>query len=254
MKLKLIACEIFYRELCAAVSRSPNQVDLEFLPKGLHDIGSQAMVARLQEALDRVDGSRYEAVLLGYGLCNNGLVGLAARSAPLVIPRAHDCITLFLGSRERYMEYFHGHPGVYFMTTGWIERGADAGELRQVSISHQVGLDRTFEELVAKYGEDNARYLHEQLCDTTRNYSQFTYIEMGIEPGDLFERRVEDEAERRGWSYEKIRGDMGLIQRLVDGDWGEKDFLIVPPGDTVAASYGEGVIRSARKEPKGDAT
>jgi hypothetical protein len=59
------------------------------------------MSARIQESIDRVDPARHEAVLLGYGLCNNGVVGLHA-PVPLVISRAHDCITLLLGSRERY--------------------------------------------------------------------------------------------------------------------------------------------------------
>ena len=106
MRLKLIACEIMYRELCTAVARSVNLVDVEFLPKGLHDIGQAGMSSRLAEVLAGVDETRYEAILLGYGLCSNGLVGLAARSIPLVVPRAHDCITLFLGSKERYLEYF----------------------------------------------------------------------------------------------------------------------------------------------------
>ena len=141
MQLKLISCEIFYRELCAAVSRSPNTVDLEFLPKGLHDIGCTAMLARLQEAVDRVEDGKYDAVLLGYGLCNNGIVGLTARATRLVVPRAHDCITLFLGSRQKYLDYFNSHPGVYFKTTGWIERGDSRGELRQLSIQRKIGLD-----------------------------------------------------------------------------------------------------------------
>lgn len=111
MRLKLISCEIFYRELCWAVARSPNTVDIEFLPKGLHDIGSEGMSARLQAVLDRVDDPRYEAVLLGYGLCNNGIAGLRSGKYRLIVPRAHDCITLFLGSSERYLEYFNSHPG-----------------------------------------------------------------------------------------------------------------------------------------------
>ena len=81
------------------------------------------MSARLTETLSRVDETRYDAVLLGYGLCSNGLVGMGARSIPLVVPRAHDCITLFLGSKERYLQYFQDNPGVYFMTSGWIGRG-----------------------------------------------------------------------------------------------------------------------------------
>jgi hypothetical protein len=249
MRLKLIACEIFYRELCAAVARSPNLVDLEFLPKGLHDIGSASMVGRLQEAVDRVDASRYESVLLGYGLCNNGLVGLVARSIPLVIPRAHDCIALFMGSHERYLEYFNSNPGVYFKTSGWVERGEDAGELRQVSISHRSGMDMTYEQLVEKYGEDNAKYLWDELCDITRNYTQFTFIEMGVEPGDIFERRVRAEAEGRGWKYEKIAGDMSFIQGLVDGPWDQKRVLVVRPGCRVTAAYDEGIIQSSEAKP-----
>src|SRR5512136_2427621 len=114
MRLKLISCEIFYRELCASVARSKNQIDIEFLPKGLHDIGQDKMLPRIQAAVDAVDASRYEGILLGFGLCNNGISGLVARSIPLIVPRAHDCITLFLGSKERYREYFDSNPATYF--------------------------------------------------------------------------------------------------------------------------------------------
>ncbi|HYK92394.1 MAG TPA: DUF1638 domain-containing protein, partial [Acidobacteriota bacterium] len=155
MRFKLISCEIFYREICAVVSRSPSTIDVEFMPKGLHDIGCKSMLERLQAALDRVDEDRYQAVLFGYGLCNNGIVGLAARSIPLVFPRAHDCIAMFFGSSSRYLEYFHANPGTYYKTAGWIERGEDAGELHQLSITHLIGMDKGYEELVAKYGEDN---------------------------------------------------------------------------------------------------
>ena len=86
MRLKLIACEILYRELSAAIARSINQIDAEFLPKGLHDIGRAGMSSRLKEALAAVDESRYEAVLLGYALCSNGLLGLEAEIFPWSFP------------------------------------------------------------------------------------------------------------------------------------------------------------------------
>jgi hypothetical protein len=243
MRLKLVSCEIFYREMSWAVARSPNMVDIDFLPKGLHDIGSAQMLERLQAAVDRVDESRYEAVLMGYALCNNGLAGLRARGIPLVVPRAHDCITLFLGSKERYLEYFNSHPGVYFETTGWIERGQSAGELSQLSIADQMGMTSKYDELVAKYGEDNAKFLWDELCNMTRNYTQFTYIEMGIEPNGSFENWTREEAAKRGWKFEKIPGDISLIQRLVDGNWDDKEFIVVPPGHRVAATYDEKIIR-----------
>ena len=227
MRLKLISCEVLYREMCAAAARSPHQVDLEFLPKGLHDLGGPAMRARLQEAADRVDATQYEAVLLGYALCGNGVAGLVSRNLPLVIPRAHDCIALLMGGRDRYRIYFENHPGVFFRSTGWLERGQD---LDQAAL------------LIARYGEDNGRYLFEQFNGYQRNYRKLAYIATGLEPDGSFEQQAREEAARRGWQFEIIRGDLRLFERLVAGDWDENDFLVVPPGWRVKPTYDRGII------------
>ena len=244
MRLKLITCEIVYREMCAAVAKSVNRVDIEFLPKGLHDIGQAGMSAKIAETLAAVHPSTYDAILLGYGLCSNGLVGLTARQIPLVIPRAHDCVTLFLGNKERYLAYFHSHTGVYFKTSGWIERGEGLNQYQQDSIQHQSGMTQSYDELVAKYGEDNAQFLYEQLCNMTRNYSGLAFIEMGVEPDDRFEKSARQEAAERGWEFEKLAGDMSLIQQLVDGPWTPDRFLVVEPGQRIAASHDENIVRA----------
>jgi hypothetical protein len=247
-RIKLIGCEVLYRELCMAVARSPHQVDMAFLPKGLHDLGAGPMRTRLQQEVDATDPAVYQAVVFGYGLCGNGLVGLVARSIPLVVPRAHDCITLFMGDRQRYLDYFNSHPGVYFKTSGWIERGG-SGELSQNVLQRQ-GLAMTREELVAKYGEENADFLEAELNRYKTKYKQFTYIEMGIEPDDRFERSTIVEAERRGWQYEKVQGSMALIDSLINGEWDAAQFLVVEPGCRIVARYGDDdIIASEKVEP-----
>ncbi len=243
MKLNLVSCEVLYRELCHLIARSPHQVDLSFLPKGLHDIGATGMVERLQAAVDAADTPGVDAVLLGYALCNNGIVGLRARRLPLVVPRGHDCMTLFFGSRDQYIRYFQDNPGTYFLTSGWIERGGGpTGELRQLSIQNKHGMDMTYEELVEKYGEENARYLFDQLCDMTKHYRQITYIAMGVEPNAQFEEIAKDRARENGWTFDRVQGNLSLLERLVCGQWDGPDFLIVPPGHKIVPTYDDRII------------
>ena len=215
-----------YREFCAVIARSTNQVDVEFLPKGLHDAGREVMSEKLQETLAAVDQSDYDAVLMGYGLCSNGLVGLSAGSVPLVIPRAHDCITLFLGSKERYLEYFYANTGAYFKTSGWLERGNDLKQYGPDSIQEQSGMNQTYDDMVEKYGADNAKFLWEQLCEMTHNYGRLTFIEMGVEPNDSFERQAKDFADEREWKFEKVAGDMALMYLAHGGVYLAGDILL----------------------------
>ena len=242
MRLKLISCEVLYREMCFAIARSPHQVDVEFLPKGLHDLGSEAMHSKLQESVDHADPGQFEAVLMGYALCGNGLAGLCARTLPVVIPRAHDCIALLMGSRHKYQAYFDANPGVYFRSTGWLERG---GNLEQV-FRDRAGVGHTLAELVSRYGEDDGRYLYEQLTAYKRSYKKLTFIETGLEPDATFEQRAREEAVRKGWEFEKLAGSLTLFEQLVSGNWTDENFLIVKPGWRVAPRYDESIVDAER--------
>lgn len=244
MYIKVLGCNVLRRELYLAAACSRNKVDLEFLVKGLHDMGAPLMQARMQEAIDAI-GDDYDAIALGYGLCNNGLMNVEARRRPLVIPRAHDCITMFLGSRHRYRTEFDNEPGTYFKTSGWIERTESPDDINQLSIQRQTGMDKSYEELVAKYGEENAAFLYETLIDNTRNYKRYAYIAMGIGPDDKWEEETRVEADRRGWQFEKLTGDMRLIQKLVDGDW-DDDFLYVPVGHKIVPSNDANILKTEK--------
>jgi hypothetical protein len=243
MRLKLISCEVFFREMWHVAARSSNKIDLEFLPQGLHNKGGKAMCDAIQEAIDAVPAKEYDAVLLGYGLCNNGLDGLIARTLPLIVPRAHDCITLFFGSNKKYLDFFNKYPGTYFKTSGWIERISGEGNA-QLPLLPFADTAEEFSTLAEKYGEDNARYILESLHTYKINYNRLAFIEMGIEPDDRFERESRETAVKSGWTFEKLQGDLILFRKLVDGDWNEQDFLTVPPGSTIRALYTNEVITS----------
>lgn len=105
-----------------------------------------------------------------------------------------------------------------------------------------MGIGRTYEDLVAKYGEDNAKYVAEVLGGWTANYDTLGYIDMGIDDFPDYEARAREEAEEKGWALKRLRGDIGLLQRLVDGDWNQREFLWVQPGHQVTRSYDERIV------------
>lgn len=241
MFLKIIACEIAYREICYVASRSHNLTEMEFLTQGYHDnpdIGR----TRLQERIAAVPPGKYDAILVGYGLCNFLLAGLTSPHTPLVIPRAHDCITFFLGSKERYQAQFNDCPGTYYYSSGWLEYRKRGGERVERKQGAGLGLQLDFETLRAKYGEDNARYLLEFFSQWTKNYKRGALIEFDFTRHLNLKQQVLDICQERGWTYEELPGDIALLQRWVDGDWSEESFLRVSPGDSVCASYDERII------------
>ena len=248
MRFVIVACEVMHREISHCIANSKNIVDARFLKKGLHDIGRVEMSKALREEVSSVPQDQYDAILLGYGLCNLGTVGLVADRIPLVAPRAHDCITLLMGSKEKYQSFFDGHPGTFFRSTGWIER--DSVEIgpdgKPISVMTQLGLNQTFEELVAKFGEDNARYIAETLngWGGTNSYDTLAYIDMDIGDFPDQETLAKSEAEEKGWRFERLDGDIGLLRRLVDGEWDPEEFLVVQPGQKIAPTYGNDIIRA----------
>jgi hypothetical protein len=230
------------------VARSKNIVDVKFLRKGLHEVGEEEMSKTLQEEIDSIPKDKYGAVLLGYGLCSNGIRGLTSDSVPLIVPKAHDCITLLMGSKERYREHFEKHPGTYFRSTGWLERNSSEEGQDEMTdrFKTQLGPGRSYEELVAKFGEDNARYVIETLdsWDWTNNYDRLAYIDMDIGEFPAHEQMAREEAEERGWTFERLQGDIGLLRRLVDGEWDSNEFLVVEPGKKIVPIYVGDIIRA----------
>lgn len=247
---KVIACEIALREICYAVARSPSLVDLEFLPQGLHDTPNRGR-DEIQRRLDAVPAGKYDAVLIGYGLCSSILQDLRARRTQLVIPRAHDCITFFLGSKERYQQCFAERPGTYYFTAGWLEvrqrRAGDgaAGHGGFMPANSAAALERDYQQWVAKYGEEQARYLREVMAGWSTHYTHGTLIDYDFTRPLRCREEVERVCQEKGWQFEALEGDLSLLQRWLDGDWAESDFLVVPPGGSVVPSFDEGVIACA---------
>jgi hypothetical protein len=244
MFLKVIACEVAFREICHCASRSVNLFDLEFLSQGYHD-NPEIGLGRIQELIDATEKDRFDAVLLGYGLCNNMLSGVRADDLPVVIPRAHDCITFLLGSKERYREIFDEQPGTYYYTAGWLEHRQRGGERPERKQGAELGDQKSYEEMVEQYGEENARYLHEFMDNWTQHYTRGLVIDFDFTADLPFKKEARRLCQQHGWQYEETQGDLALLQNWMDGNWDNRDFQVVHPGEQVRPTYDSRIIQIA---------
>ncbi len=245
MRLKCISCDALARLVYLCAAHSPHLVDVTLFRLGLHRKPAD-LQARLQSEIDSSVGQGYDAVVMVYGLCGRATAGITARDARIVVPRAHDCITLFLGSRARYTEQHENMPGTYWYAQDYIERGSLDGSLTALGTDGTDGslsIEEEYDTYVARYGKDNADYLMEVMGAWRAHYKRAAFIDMGIGNGQAVESKAREEAERRGWIFERVAGDLVLIRRLLNGDWNE-DFLILQPGERLGMSYDENIIRA----------
>ena len=242
MRIKLLACEVLARQAYHVAAFSQHIVDVELVSKGLHE-EPEKLRSYLQQRLDAITAGQYDAIILGYGLCSNSTAGLVCAHTQMVIPRAHDCITLFLGSRDRYAQEFRDRPGTYWYAPDYFERNLDGEDHVALGAADMgEGMAKTYEEYVAKYGVDNADYLMEVMGAWKEHYDRAAYIDNPDMALPDYSDEVRDLAERRGWSFERIAGSLLIVRDLIDGNWDEEGFVIVPPGETAGPTYDHRII------------
>ncbi len=207
-----LACKVF-----EGVIDDLEGVTSLFLEYGLHSLPKHLKQV-VQEEIDRIESP--SLVVLGYGLCGNGLDEIRAGKHTLVIPKADDCIAIFMGSRQRYMTQFKKNPGTYYLTKGWFEVGSDP--LNE------------YEKLIEKYGAETADWLMEQQY---QHYKCLLFIAHRQEDLDAYRPRALEVAaycDRFGMVYEEYLGSEDFLDQIVEAldtqeNW-PSNFVVVPPG------------------------
>jgi hypothetical protein len=219
VKTKVIACAVIAEELR---SRLPPNIECEVLDFGLHR-SPDLLRAKLQEAVDR--SSSYRNIALAYGLCGMSVIGLHSETSTLILPRADDCIAVFLGSRKAYLNQQHNFPGSLFLSKGWIEGRIDDAD----------PIDTIYRTLLEKYGEDRAKRMLSvyKARQPLRHYKRIAFITTASESDlDRYKTIARHRAADLGLAYEEIVGSTSFMDKIACGSWDE-DFIIVPPGHII---------------------
>jgi len=221
--------------------RLPDGMPVTWMDIKLHNTPKK-LAAALQEQLDAI--AQPSTVIVGYGLCGNGLVGVKAGVHTLVIPRTHDCVAIFLGSHQRYVQKFFANASTYYLTKGWL----DAGDEPMTE----------YRGYVDEFDEETADYLVEMKYKHYRRLCMVGFSQAELDSCRADAAKVADFCrERFGMEYEETIGTTELIEALVRMperlDSGDEEFVVIRPGGEIALEMflrpGEGVPQPmGRKE------
>ncbi len=213
---------MFKGELEAVKSESPHQLDIEFLELGEH-VQPAVLRTKLQAKINALTGC--DAILLVYGLCGTATAGLTSRDVPIIIPRSHDCCGILLGSRKRFEEIFRPMPSTPFASVGFATYGdyfSDSESTR----------GNPYTRLVEQYSEEEANYIWETMHPRLNGQLQPIYYIHTI-PAPAIVEECRRAALSAGREFRELNGDLRLIRMLLSGNWTDKEFLIVRPGESI---------------------
>jgi len=219
--IAIVSCEIIQPELeqlCRAHGVE-DDVRLCFLDQDLHSEPDK-MPAIVQEAVDRAaEQPSVDRIVLGYGLCSNGIVGVRAPGQGLIVPRVHDCVSLVLGSRQAYEQQFTACPGTYYLTPAWIDGKHDPLGTMESKYAPKLGRE------LAEWG------MREEMS----HQSRIALVCSDICPADC--ARVRDRARQNadffGKQYEELHGTDEFLRKLITGPYPEDEFVHVAPHEQV---------------------
>lgn len=242
MRLIALTCEALARSIYGLAAETPHTVSVRLFKQGLHN-RPKSLRQVLQQQIDAIEPDECDAILLAYGLCGRSTDGLRSSHTPLVIPRAHDCITLYLGSRERYQEEFDRHPGTYWYSVDYMER-TEPGASVALGAAGIDEIEAEYDKYVEKYGQATADMLMDEMRKWSQHYTRAVFIDTGQGDSARYASMAEEKAEREGWIYERVAGNKRLLKMLIHGNWPQDEFLMVKPGHKIGQSYGDEVMRA----------
>jgi len=214
----IIACRVMQEHLQKLL---PQETPVTYLEITLHNTPKK-LAAALQHEIDRV--AQPSNIIIGYGLCGNGLLGIKSGPHTLIIPRTHDCVAIFLGSHQRYVQRFFANPNTYYLTRGWLEA-------RDEPLQDYL-------DYVRDYDEETADYLVEMKYRHYRKLCMVGFSQQELEDCRPMALRVAEFCGKR-WNmeYEEIVGSTSMLETLIGlpehPQADNAEFVVLEPGQEI---------------------
>jgi Protein of unknown function (DUF1638). len=207
----LIACSMIQDEMTLAMKNTGITYDTIWMSSDLH-INPDYLRAALQEEIDKHQDC--DMILLAYGNCGKGLIGLVSENTELAFLRSEDCIHMLL-HKKKGLKTLRGET--YFITKGWMQGKKSIKEEYHYAIN--------------KYGPKRAEMIMEIMF---KNYESLMMIDDGAYDLENWIHCARHLSQVLKLDFVITSGDVELLEMFLSLDW-DHQVVIIHSGHPITA-------------------
>ncbi|MBC3797582.1 DUF1638 domain-containing protein [Acetobacterium tundrae] len=211
----LIACSMIKDEMTLAMKNTDITYDTIWMSSDLH-INPDYLRNALQEEIN--NHQDYEMILLAYGNCGKGLVGLISANTKLAFLRSEDCIHMLL-HKKKGLKALRGET--YFITKGWMEG--------------KKSLKEEYHYAINKYGPKRAEMIMEIMF---KNYGSLMMIDDGSYDLENWIHCARHLSQVLKLDFVITNGDVELLEMFLSLKWDHQVVLISPGTEITKDDFG----------------
>ena len=211
----IISCKVFKPELSALGIEESKVTCLE---QNYHR-DPAALLEKVKASLAILEQNKnLEAVILLYGYCGGGLADLSSDRLRLIIPLAHDCIPILLGTCPGNIcadNTCSGGGHAFYLSPGWIDHGLTPYT--------------EYFAAVEKYGREDALWMGMEML---KNYREVVLVETVAKLKPHHRKYAREMAKLFCLTFREIKANKSWLVNLLSGHSSEYT-CVINPGNPV---------------------
>lgn len=249
----VVACETLYADVESILP----DAEVRYVPQKFHEFPisaplDDAIADRVQDCVDALDTPDRDRIVVLYARTSDGLAGVSATHAPLVVWEVDDCISVFTRRRASTTTGEAKERGTYYLTRGWIDCGVDCYKLYRAYLGEESDLLAAFERrdddrrVTWNDGERYRRAVERGQSTAERTVGRFFYRVVGhyervvlVDTGHLrefhheyaetfrsfVERLKAEHGDGESVELSVLEGDRSILETILSDDALESEFV-----------------------------
>lgn len=207
----VVACKVFEPELKAL---GINDAQVVYIEQNLHREPDSLQKMLAETICHLEDQAWFDTVVLLYGYCGGGMEGLRSNRLRLIIPLAHDCVPVLVGTKKDQDSNIIS-ADFFYLSPGWIDHGLTPYSEYFVSCE--------------KYGHEDALWISREML---KSYSSVMLVENLARLSKRHRRYAREMARMFELDYRECQGESDWLVRLLEGQESD-EVAVIEPGTVI---------------------